>query len=366
MKQRKAKLIQGRDVGLGMIIAMLTASAMVLPERRWPDVAHRIAEWRIRRRERLSDDELATIQAVVGERSREWVERQYWPTWLAYRYLSWLQLLAVYPPRAWRPNSRLEGNEHIEHALAAGRGAILWTAPFAFNDLFTKVALANAGYQASLLRRPSHGFSDTEFGRRFLNPLYVRIERRFLRDDIVLIDGQAGQALDELKGRLSRNELIIVYAVPIGRRIATRSMENGELRLATGALSLACNVGAAVLPVFTVRRVDGETVTQVSPALPMQHGKSRAQNIDRMLDHYVPLMGAKISCYPDQLNYSISQSDGEMLIQPHSTDFPALQATSVQDPGDDLATDIPSNVPPTVAGHLSTTLQQKERIHEHR
>ncbi len=342
MQQGKIRFIEGRDIGISMIIAMLTASAMLLPERSWPSMARRIANWRIRRRDGLSDDELATIQAVVGERSREWIQNQYWPAWLGNRYLSWLQLLAIYPPRTWCPNALLEGNEHLDHALAAGRGAILWAAPFAFNDLYTKVALANADYQASLLSRPSHGFSGTEFGRKFLNPIYARIERRFLRNNIVLTDDQTDLVLSELKTRLSRNELIIVYVVPIGRRIATRSLRNGQIRIATGALSLACDVGAAVLPVFTVRRADGNIVTRVSPALPMEHGMPRPHTIDRMLDHYVPLMDAHICRYPEQLNYPIGRSGADMLIQPRSASYST--SCSVQDPTESVATGKKTNI----------------------
>jgi len=288
---------------------------MATPERTWPSIARKVATWRIRRREKLSDDELATIQAVVGNQSIEWINDHYWPAWLGLRYLSWLQLLAVYPPRSWRPPAMLEGREQIEKALAAGCGAILWTPPFAFNDLFTKAAVAQADLKASLVLRPSHGFTGSRFGRSILNPIYTRIERRYLRDMILLSDGSEASALDEVKARLADNQLIIVYAVPLGRRLAIRPLGDGQIRIATGILNLACETKCAVLPTFTLRRNNGQVVTTIHEGLPMPSDRSRAEVIEQMLDRYVPLLEAAVRDYPEQLSYPLSQADGQLLIE---------------------------------------------------
>jgi anti-sigma regulatory factor (Ser/Thr protein kinase) len=40
---------------------------------------------------------------------------------------------------------RLLGQEQIEHALAAGKGALVWVAPFVFAPLAFKVALSDHG-----------------------------------------------------------------------------------------------------------------------------------------------------------------------------------------------------------------------------
>jgi hypothetical protein len=59
------------------------------------------------------------------------------------------QYLRCHHPRGWRPTIRLEGREHLDRALEAGRGAIVWKAPFLFATLVTMMALHGAGYDPS-------------------------------------------------------------------------------------------------------------------------------------------------------------------------------------------------------------------------
>ena len=78
----------------------------------------------------------------------------------------------------------------------------------------------------------------------------------------------------------------------------------------------SADVRSAILPVFTVRSGDGQVVTSVHPRLPMQLDQPRPQTIDRMLDHYLPLLEGKVHRNPEQFSYPISRSDGDLLVQP--------------------------------------------------
>jgi hypothetical protein len=109
-----------------------------------------------------------------------------------------LEILRAYRPGGWRPRLALEGREHLDAALAAGRGAVLWTSPFSYADLVTKMALHDAGYAVSHLSAFSRGFSPnscwswtrSRFGMKVLSPLRTRIEDRYLRERVVIpLDG---------------------------------------------------------------------------------------------------------------------------------------------------------------------------------
>ncbi len=308
--------IEKRDLGVTAIVGLLALAAQCLPERRWPAVAGRVARWRLGRRKPLTAEELATIRVLVGNRPAEWIGRDYLPELLGHRYLSWLRLLACYPPRNWRPGARLEGVDNLDAALAAGKGAILWATTFAYNDLYTKAALTEAGYRPHLLSQPSHGFAASRFGQRFLNPIYLRIEQRYLGDNIVIEAGDTASALTRVKQRLADNGVVVIYALPLGRRIATRPFLDGVVNLATGALNLGCETGAAVVPVFTTAGADGQVTTSLAPALPWAADQPRADAIETMLDHYIPELEHHARACPAQLAFPLKPADGRLLIAP--------------------------------------------------
>ena len=49
--------------------------------------------------------------------------------------LAKLLVLHARRPCGWQPRLRLQGQEHLQRALVAGHGAVLWVAPFIFAPL---------------------------------------------------------------------------------------------------------------------------------------------------------------------------------------------------------------------------------------
>jgi hypothetical protein len=98
-----------------------------------------------------------------------------------------LQILGLNGPwRSWFPGIRLNGKENLAIAREKGKGAILWVTETAYNDLIAKMALHRFGYRAVQLSRPDHGFSGSSFGMRYLNPLWARVENRFIEERIMI------------------------------------------------------------------------------------------------------------------------------------------------------------------------------------
>ena len=131
------------------------------------------------------------------------------------------QILGLAGPwRAWRPDIRLNGEVNLQDALKRGRGAILWVLETTFSTLIVKMALHRTGYYACQLSRPGHGFSSTSFGIRFLNPIWIRVEDRFIAERVVIYGETAAEALTVLRKRLAANGIVIITLAPLAHKFA--------------------------------------------------------------------------------------------------------------------------------------------------
>ena len=316
--------LQSRDLLVVGLVIIFWLIALLLPERRWPGCAHWLARKRLAGSARLTGDELETVKVVVGkgEDKAAWIEDSFRKDWLAQKYLSWIQLLACYRPWRWRPRPRLIGRQHLNEALAQGKGVILLTANFAHKDLMSKAALAQAGYWASHLVRDSHGFAESRIGRRLLNPIYAGIERRFLRDRLVYSGSNTKRVNEMIRAQLRDNRPILVTVTPLGRRIEMLPFLHGRIKIATGALNFACEAGAQVLPIFTIRKPDGSIETIIEHPLDRPDGVARGDAIRAMLEDYVPRLETYVAQYPEQFAFPTSDRHGRALIEPLTSPAP--------------------------------------------
>lgn len=307
-----APAIDAKDLGLLGLLPALALLAWATPERAWPVLAARLAGLRLALRGARAAGEVARLEAVIGARPLGMTPAQCWRGQLANNYLAWMLLLRCARRGGWRPAVRLEGAAQIEAALTRGRGGILWVAPFAFSDLLTKLALHQAGYAVSHLSRDSHGFSTTRFGRRLLNPLQTRVERRYVAERLVMTDGRSVGPLRALAARLEHNRLVSITLAATGRRTRRVPFLGGSIEVATGALALAWQTGAPLLPAFTWREAAGGFVTRIETPIAADRALGRDAAMDRMLASYLPLLEAAVLRSPDQfpLPYVATGGDG--------------------------------------------------------
>jgi lauroyl/myristoyl acyltransferase len=161
------------------------------------------------------------------------------------------------PSRRWRANVRWHGLQHLKVALDEGAGAILWVSDFAHCQIVTLMALHQAGFAVYKLSRPEHGFATSPFGVRWFNPLWNRVEKRFIAKRVVILNNDAGPALQLLRERLHRNDVVWITIGLEARRTLQVNFLKGAIRLPTGPLHLARTSRAALLSVFTIRAADG-------------------------------------------------------------------------------------------------------------
>jgi lauroyl/myristoyl acyltransferase len=248
----KRPIASADDLHFLCLAPFLFVSALLVPERHWPKAAARIQKLADILRPQSAAAELPEAAAAAGfdpkllakaiNRSR------------AGRTEHLIHCLNALIRRQWSPPIEIEGKQHLDQALAGGKGAILWVAHFCFSSLFTKMGLAKAGYRVSHISRPEHGVSKSRLGIALLNPVRSVAENRFLEGRIVhdrsVPAATKVRAIDVLR----RNGIVsVTVGAWEGRQVAIGPLLSGEFQIAVGAPALAFASGAPLLPVFTVR-----------------------------------------------------------------------------------------------------------------
>jgi lauroyl/myristoyl acyltransferase len=221
--------------------------------------------------------------------------------WRARTLEARMQILALHRPgRSWQPKIQIHGLEHLRAALGAKSGAILWVSDFVYSSLITKMAFCQAGYGVSHLTRPQHGFSVTRYGVRVLNPLWTKIEDRFIAERVTIDKENADTVLELLRSRLTANRVVSITVGNWARRTLDLPFFKGAIRLATGPAHLSQACHAPFLPVFTFRSDSGEYHVSIGSAI---DGQTTSQgDYARTIRSYVKTLEEYVLRYPDQWN----------------------------------------------------------------
>jgi lauroyl/myristoyl acyltransferase len=170
------------------------------------------------------------------------------------RYEVAFQCLRGYRPGGWHPKITVQGRDHLEDALRIGKGCVLWVAHFVFAPNVVKVGLHELGYRVSHLSRPDHGFSSTQFGIRYLNPVRTAFEDSYLAERIVFDRAHPAAALMRARKTVARNGIVSFTAGAWeGSSVVEAGFLGNRITLAMGPVWLARTSGAVLLPVFAMR-----------------------------------------------------------------------------------------------------------------
>lgn len=202
----------------------------------------------------------------------------------------------------WRARVTLEGGEHLVRARDAQDGAVLWVAHFCFNALASKMALQAHGNRVHHISRAEHGFSKSSFGMKFLNPIRIGAEARYLASRIVIDRKNPALAMHTALRALKTGDFVSITAGAWeGQLISEMMIDGRSLELSTGAPRLAALAGCPVMPVFVVRddltseiRVIIEAPLIVDSALP------RDMLVQSVASQFAERHQKYISRYPHQ------------------------------------------------------------------
>jgi phosphatidylinositol dimannoside acyltransferase len=198
-----------------------------------------------------------------------------------------------------------EGREHLDAALAQGRGVVLCTAHFGAKQLL-QVALGHAGYAVNQINyhlpESNLSWAQARVSQRWRRRIEESIPCRFI---------SAGAFMRDAFRCLRRNELLIVAADGAGIRelmddsFQPRRFLGRAMRFPTNYVSLAARTGAALLPVFAVR--DGRRHRLVF------HPPLAAEGEQAVRD-YVALLENHVRRRPDLWEFWEEFQEGELLV----------------------------------------------------
>lgn len=296
--------------------------AYLLPPAWWPVWGRLSARlWRATHR-RTHRARVTHIARVLGEHGTREQAEHIARAQLRDRSVERLALLRQAGPGRWTPTVTLNGADHLDAALTTGCGAILWIADFRGSNLPYKLAFHQHGYAVSHLSGSRHGISDTRFGIRFLNPILLGVELRYLKERI-LISGadrerawRTLRALRTLQRRLAANGVVSVTALVRQYWPVQIPIMAGAITLPLGAPRLSYESGAALLPVFTKRLDDGCFEVIIEPPIELDRSLPRQEASVAAAERFGARLRDEVSARPEQWNnwhfveVSSERSDG--------------------------------------------------------
>jgi lauroyl/myristoyl acyltransferase len=170
---------------------------------------------------------------------------------------------------------RIQGFEHLEQGLAAGKGAILW-GTFFCGYTIPKAALKQAGIRLFHLSREDHAApSRTWLGMRVAR-LFWRAEERYVEKRVILpLDGSLGY-MKELIKLLEANQVVSISGeLKAVRQNQAAPFFHWQEEFATGAPGLAFKVGSALLPMFVKREGPLRYCVVIEPPITAERGAKR-------------------------------------------------------------------------------------------
>jgi lauroyl/myristoyl acyltransferase len=273
----------------GLLVAWELIKVMPEPlARAAARLAGAIAYRRDRRRRENLRANLRPILGAVGERELDAAVRRGFASYARYFFEAFR--LERVPPAELRERFRLEGREHLDRALAAGRGAVLAT-PHLGNWESGGAWLALEGYRAVAVAerlRPEELF---ERFRRYREALGLEI--------IPLDDGPA--ALRRVASALRDGKVAALVADRdlTGRGLPV-TMFGRPARLPGGPAALALRTGAALLPCAVYQEPRGRWRGVIRPPVEVPTGGDQRADALELTRRMARELEQLVAAAPDQ------------------------------------------------------------------
>ena len=208
------------------------------------------------------------------------------------------------------------GLDHLHHALRNGKGVILWESKGLRNRILSKRILYGKGFFIHQVHGVNHlgGFlvddsSATWVRRRLIKRFFERCERRFIAEIITLPRSNSLAFTRILLNLLNQNTIICISGDgKTGQRMIPQKFLGRTEFFSTGMVSLAKVSGAVILPMFCIRKKDGEINLVIEKPISVHKGENREEILERSVADYVNLLEAYIRRYPEQyINWHVSE-----------------------------------------------------------
>jgi lauroyl/myristoyl acyltransferase len=183
--------------------------------------------------------------------------------------------------------TRVEGSEHLEQALARGKGIVIASAHFGNVDLMAQLPLA---YGVPVTAAAYHVQPERLF--RYLLRLRQSHGMRLIPSD---------EPMTGLFRALKRGEII---ALPCDRDFGDNGMMveffGSPTRLPDGPVRIALRTGASLVPAFVLRLPNDSFLVQIESQLELPHTQDHEADVMASMKMVVAAMERHISKHPEQ------------------------------------------------------------------
>ena len=214
--------------------------------------------------------------------------------------LALMTVLRSHMTRSWRGRAEIHGLEHLQTALEGGNGAVLWRGHFVHFALPYYWALQDAGFAVAHFAHVRHGFSDSRFGIRFLNPIRTIAENRFLAERVARTDSAPTAALRRLMKSLAGNGIVSISSRGDADQLVSVPFLGDSHEVGPGAPHLAYVKGAALLPVFPVRHDDDSFTIHIEAPIEVDRTADRRAAIEQAAAAFAIRLERRVLASPSQ------------------------------------------------------------------
>ncbi len=183
----------------------------------------------------------------------------------------------------------VQGREHLDAALAKGRGVIALGFHLG-NFALLSAALGVAGPPVYTLMR----FLDDEK----LMSLVLHHSRSFFTELVPSLPRR--EAVKKILSVIRNNGIVLMLADNLKRGELETTLFGQPVRTARGVVSLALRTRAAVLPVYLVRGHSGGLQLVIEPEMEMVRTKELSVDVVTNTDRIMRLLEGLVRRYPDQ------------------------------------------------------------------
>ncbi len=240
-------------------------------------IACRRGDWIARRQPAKCAEIAGNVRHVLGDDLSPAAAQQVTREWFRLASCDAVDVMRLrYSGRALRRLVEIRGREHLEAALAAGKGAIICSGHFgSFDSAFSM--LGAAGYPVTTIGRWQHNFTPglSKAERRFWDRVHAqRLRRHRKRPNIEPWPGRFDVATRAASVLRANEVLTIVIDAPPLDSDKARAMcvpfLGRQAKLVPGVVTLAQVTGAPVLMGFLYRSADyWHQVLEISAPLPV-------------------------------------------------------------------------------------------------
>lgn len=222
---------------------------------------------------------------------------------------TWYELLVSVPngiDRRVVENAQVVGWEHLERALARGRGVILWEMGSFGRRSWMKQILSRRGVRVHQVHGANHlnglaaeSTTATWVRHNVIRPFFDDAERRFVAEQIVLpTSGDLAYARTFLRNLRARAVLCVAADGAEGARLQVVPLLGTRYRFSTGMVSLARASGAPLVPIVCRETEDGGARLIIEEAAVVGEEGDRDRQNERIVARYADMMESYIRREP--------------------------------------------------------------------